>query len=184
MTARLDKVGQTTLQSHHRNILDWTLYFISYYLVTMEKSFSGILEVETLEVLVVLSNELMQKTTTTKGRDLFPASRPRPQRGLVHHQERRDVDVEEDFFAMRATFVVSLRSHNYPDYLVELVALVLAALQVALEGEDLLLLHGQWLHTRMVKMALIVRKMMEMMTVMKRDRFLLMNRILCPGLNI
>ena len=149
----------------------------------MKKSFSGLLEVETLEVVVVLSNELMQKTTT-KGRDLFPAARPRPQRGLVHHQERRDVDVEEDFFAMRATFVVSPLSHNYLRYLVELVALVLAALQVALEGEELVLLHGQWLHTRMVKMALIVRKMTEMMTVMKRDRILLMNRILCPGLNI
>ena len=183
MTARLDKVGQTTLQSHHRNILDWTLYFISYYLVAMKKSFSGILEVETLEVLVVLSNELMQKTMT-KGRDLFPASRPRPQRGLVHHQERQDVEVEEDFFAMRATVVASLRSHNYLRYPVELVALVLAALQVALEGEELVLLHGQWLHTRMVKMALIVRKMTEMMTAMKRDRILLMNRILCPGLNI
>ena len=177
MTARLDKVGQTTRQSHPRNISDWTLYFISYYLVAMKKSFSGM-----LEVVVVLSNELMQKTMT-KGRDLFPASRPRPQRGLVHHQERRDVDVEEDFFAMRATFVVSPLSHNYLRYLVELVALVLAALQVALEGEELVLLHGQWLHTRMVKMALIVRKMTEMMTVMKRDRILLMNRILCPGLN-
>ena len=183
MTARLDKVGQTTRQSHPRNISDWTLYFISYYLVAMEKSFSGILEVERLEVVVVLSNELMQKTMT-KGRDLFPASRPRPQRGLVHHQERRDVDVEEDFFAMRATFVASLRSHNYLRYLVELVALVLAALQVALEGEELVLLHGQWLHTRLVKMMLIVRKMTEMMTAMKRDRILLMNRILCPGLNI
>ena len=87
MTARLDKVGQTTRQSHPRNISDWTLYFISYYLVTMKKSLSGILEVETLEVVVVLSNELMQKTMT-KGRDLFSASKPRPQRELVHHQER------------------------------------------------------------------------------------------------
>ena len=85
---------------------------------------------------------------------------------------------------MRATFVVSLLSHNYPHYLVELVALVLAALQVALEGEELVLLHGQWLDTRMVNKMLIVRKMTEMMTVMKRDRILLMNRILCPGLNI
>ena len=184
-------MGQTTLQSHPRNISDWTLYFISYYLVAEKKSFSGILEVETLEVLVVLSNELIQKPMT-KGRDLFPASRPRPQRGLVHHQERRDVDVEEDFFAMRATFVASLLSHNYPHYSVEWPALVLAALQVALEGEELVLLHGQWLHTRMVKMMLIVRKTMEkmtvmmteMMTVMKRDRILLMNWILCPGLNI
>ena len=147
----------------------------------MKKSFSGILEVETLEGVVVLSNELMQKTMT-KGRDLFPASRPRPQREPVQHQERRDVEVEQDFFAMRATFVVSLRSHNYLRYPVELVALVLAALQVALEGEELL--HGQCLHTRMVKMALIVRKMTAMMTEMKWDRILLMNRILCPGLNI
>ena len=116
MTARLDKVGQTTLQSHPRNISDWTLYFISYYLVAMKKSFSGILEVETLEVLVVLSNELIQKPMT-KGRDLFPASRPRPQREPVQHQERRDVEVEQDFFAMRAIFVVSLQSHNYPHYL-------------------------------------------------------------------
>ena len=55
MTARLDKVGQTTPQSHYRNILDWTLYFISYCLVAMKNPFSGILEVETLEVVVVLS---------------------------------------------------------------------------------------------------------------------------------
>ena len=134
-------------------------------------------------MVLVLSNELMQKPMS-KGRDLFPASRPRPQRELVHHQERRDVDVEEDFFAMRTTFFASLRSHNYPHYLVELVALVLAALQVALEGEELVLLHGQWLHTRLVKMALIVRKMTEMMTAMKRDRILMMNQVLRPGLNI
>ena len=36
---------------------------VFYFLIAMKKSFSGILEVERLEVVVVLSNELMQKTS-------------------------------------------------------------------------------------------------------------------------